>query len=104
MDKSKIKEKCFDPDKNNHILTPYLFHKTYQFGYVQDVKVIFKFDFIPPFKLTALARTDLCLFTILFCKEDNSNGTDNYSSKGPYNGLYYLLKIIQKFSLVKSGE
>ena len=25
-------------------ITKYLFHKTYMFGYVRDIKVIFKFD------------------------------------------------------------
>ena len=33
-------------NKNNYMyITKYLFHKTYKFGYVQDVKVMFKFDF-----------------------------------------------------------
>ena len=37
--KMKIKKIC-----TLHARTKYLFHKTYNFGYVQDVEEIFKFD------------------------------------------------------------
>ena len=38
------RQNIFNPSGTIIRETKYLFHKTYKFGYIQDVKVIFKFD------------------------------------------------------------